>query len=382
MTQLAPPAASASVAAHAAPADASFAARVVAWQRTHGRHHLPWQRTDATGRLDAYRVWVSEVMLQQTQVQTVLGYYERFLQRFPDVQALADAPLDDVLALWSGLGYYARARWLHRTAQVVAADHGGRFPRGAAAIAGLPGIGRSTAAAIAALAQDERAAILDGNVKRVLARVLAFEGDLAVPKVLGGLWTQAEALLPPGADMRPYTQGLMDLGATVCLPRAPLCAACPVATLCRARAAGDPARYPVKSRRLVRRSRSSVWLDLRCKDRVFLVRRAATGIWAGLWSLPEFDSREALLDVVSGWPGREAADAWPAFTHVLTHLDWRLTPVRWRLPDEPAREALDAVAEAWPSGRWCTLGEALALGLPSPLRQRLAVEAQPLLGGG
>lgn len=362
-----------------------FAARIVAWQRTHGRHHLPWQRSDASGSLDAYRVWVSEVMLQQTQVQTVLGYYERFMQRFPDVASLADAPIDDVLAHWSGLGYYARARWLHRTARVLVAEHGGRFPRGADAIAELPGIGRSTAAAIASLAHGERAAILDGNVKRVLARVLAFAGDLATPKALAALWREAEALLPDGPDMRAYTQGLMDLGATVCLPRAPRCDACPVAACCRARAEGDPARYPVKSRRLVRRARSSAWLDLRWQGRVFLVRRAASGIWSGLWSLPEFDRREALLEAAAAWPGHPSAEAWPAFTHVLTHLDWQLVPVRWQLPDATPPDAAGAITAAWPTGAWFTPDEALDLGLPSPLRQRLAADARALqaaVGGG
>ncbi len=351
---------------------AGFAGRVVAWQRTQGRHHLPWQRADAIGALDAYRVWVSEVMLQQTQVQTVLGYYERFMARFPDVQALAAAPLDDVLAHWSGLGYYARARMLHRAAQQVVADHGGRFPRDAAAIARLPGIGRSTAAAIASLAHGERAAIRDGNVKRVLA----FAADLALPKALNALWQEAEALLPAdAADMRAYTQGLMDLGATVCLQRSPHCLICPVRDLCRAAAEGDSARYPVKSRRLVRTARESLWLDLRWKGRIFLVQRPATGIWAGLWSLPEFDTRAAFDAVGATWPGQESpASAWPAFTHVLTHLDWRLVPVRWELAARTSAARVASLTSAWPNGAWYTPDEALALGLPSPLRKRLAAE--------
>src|SRR5436190_18768646 len=193
----------------------SFADRVIAWQRTHGRHTLPWQNTR-----DPYRVWLSEIMLQQTQVATVLGYYERFLQRFPDVHALAAASIDDVFALWSGLGYYSRARNLHRCAQKVVAEHGGRFPPTSAALAELPGIGRSTAAAIAAFCFGERVAILDGNVKRVLTRVLAFDGDLAEARAERELWTEATALLPLH-DIAAYTQGLMDLGATVCAARAP-----------------------------------------------------------------------------------------------------------------------------------------------------------------
>ena len=199
----------------AAPASSELALRVIAWQRQHGRHTLPWQRTR-----DPYRVWLSEIMLQQTQVGTVLGYYDRFLQRFPDVLALAAAPLDEVLALWSGLGYYSRARNLHRCAQAVASEHGGHFPASSVALATLPGIGRSTAAAIAAFCFGERVAILDGNVKRVLTRALGFAGDLAESRQERALWQLADALLPH-EHIEAYTQGLMDLGATVCALRQP-----------------------------------------------------------------------------------------------------------------------------------------------------------------
>src|SRR5690349_16259112 len=187
----------------AAAAGTTLAERVIAWQRTHGRHDLPWQRTR-----DPYRVWLSEIMLQQTQVSTVLAYYERFLARFPDVAALAAAPLDEVLALWSGLGYYSRARNLHRCAQAVMAQHGGRFPASSEVLATLPGIGRSTAAAIAAFCFGERAAILDGNVKRVLTRALGFAGDLSQSGAERELWAKAESLLP-ATGMEAYTQGLM-----------------------------------------------------------------------------------------------------------------------------------------------------------------------------
>ncbi|HEY1392439.1 MAG TPA: A/G-specific adenine glycosylase, partial [Methylibium sp.] len=220
-----------------------FAARLVAWQRIHGRHDLPWQRTR-----EPYRVWLSEIMLQQTQVSTVLAYYPRFLQRFPDVRSLAAASLDEVLAAWAGLGYYSRARNLHRCAQVVLEQHGGEFPRSAAALVELPGIGRSTAAAIAAFCGDERAAILDGNVKRVLSRLLAFGEDLAQARNEKTLWACAEALLPAAAgDMPAYTQGLMDLGATICLARKPACALCPTQGLCAAQREGRPEAYPVKT---------------------------------------------------------------------------------------------------------------------------------------
>ena len=345
----------------------AFAERVVAWQKTHGRHALPWQNTR-----DPYRVWLSEIMLQQTQVATVLGYYERFLARFPDVATLAAASQADVLAAWSGLGYYGRARNLHRCAQWVASEHGGVFPETSAALQALPGIGRSTAAAIAAFCFGERVAILDGNVKRVLARLLAFADDLADAKAERELWAAATALLPE-REVDRYTQGLMDLGATVCLARAPLCLVCPAREVCAAAAAGTQERYPVKSRRLVRKQRDSVWLELRWRDRIWLVERPSRGVWAGLWSLPEFESPAALTEAAAAWPG--TAEALPAFTHVLTHLDWTLRPVRWTLPSRTSERRLGAVVSTWPEGRWFSTAEALALGLPAPLRKRLALAA-------
>ncbi len=345
---------------------AAFAAHVIAWQHSHGRHALPWQ-----GTRDPYRVWLSEIMLQQTQVATVLGYYERFLQRFPDVAALAAAPLDDVLALWSGLGYYSRARNLHRCAKVVAAEHGGRFPADSAALATLPGIGRSTAAAIAAFCFGERAAILDGNVKRVLTRVLGFDGDLAEAQQERALWAHATALLP-AEGIEAYTQGLMDLGATLCLVRAPQCLICPVRADCRAARQGRPQDYPVKTRKLKRGRREHVWLQLRWRGEVWLVQRPPTGVWAGLWSLPEFDSPAAFEHASRAWPGR--VHTLPSFTHVLTHLDWTLHPVRWALPARSAAARVDAITSAWPGGRWFGLDEALALGLPAPLRKLLRAD--------
>ncbi|MGZ5266542.1 MAG: A/G-specific adenine glycosylase [Caldimonas sp.] len=342
---------------------ATFAGRVVDWQREHGRHGLPWQ-----GR-DPYRVWLSEVMLQQTQVTTVLAYFDRFVARFPDVASLAAASLDDVLALWSGLGYYGRARHLHKAAQAIVREHGGRFPRTSAALATLPGIGRSTAAAIAAFAFGERVAILDGNVKRVLSRVLALAGDLAEARAERELWNAATALLPE-RRIEAYTQGLMDLGATVCLARSPLCLICPVRDLCRAAQAGTQERYPVKSRRLVRSRRSNAWLEARWRGRVWLVQRPPRGVWAGLWSLPEFESVEALGRCTAAWPGR--AEALPPFTHVLTHFDWELQPVRWTFPARTAARTVAPLLGAWPTGRWFAIDEALALGLPAPLRKRLA----------
>jgi len=342
----------------------SFAPRLIEWQRRHGRHSLPWQ-----GTRDPYRVWLSEIMLQQTQVATVLAYYARFLERFPDVASLAKASRDEVLALWSGLGYYSRARNLHACAQAVMAQHGGRFPTNSAQLAELPGIGRSTAAAIAAFSFGERVAILDGNVKRVLTRVLGFDGDLAEAAQERALWAHATTLLP-AQGIEPYTQGLMDLGATLCLARAPSCLLCPVRGLCRAAAAGTQANYPVKTRKLKRSSREHVWLWLAWRDQVWLVQRPERGVWAGLWSLPEFDDLATFETDSAAWPGH--AEPLPSFTHVLTHMDWRLHPLRWTLPARTAAARVAGIVAAWPTGRWFTLDEALAAGLPAPLRKLLS----------
>lgn len=348
-----------------------LALRVVAWQRRHGRQGLPWQ-----GTRDPYRVWLSEVMLQQTQVRTVLAYYERFLERFPDVAALAAAPLDEVLALWSGLGYYSRARHLHRCAQTVVERHGGRFPSDSATLVTLPGIGRSTAAAIAAFCFGERRAILDGNVKRVLTRALGFGGDLAIAAQERALWEQAEALVPE-QGVEPYTQGLMDLGAGVCTARQPDCRACPLDPVCVARAEGRPEDYPVKTRRLRRGRREHVLLWLIHRDRLWLTRRPDQGVWAGLWSLPEW-APQALAPITASWPGR--GEHLPAIEHALTHFDWTLQPLRWRLPDETPLARIAEVESQLPPGRWTPIDEAQALGLPAPVR-RLLVSAWPGLHG-
>jgi A/G-specific adenine glycosylase len=344
--------------------DFALAPRVVAWQGRHGRSSLPWQHLR-----DPYRVWLSEIMLQQTQVATVLAYYPRFLERLPDVAALAAAPADEVLSLWSGLGYYNRARNLHRCAQVVMAEHGGRFPSTAQALAELPGIGRSTAAAIAAFCHDERAAILDGNVKRVLTRVLGFGDDLASAASERQLWAHATALLPAaGADMPAYTQGLMDLGATLCVSRRPACPGCPLADLCVARREGQPEAYPVKTRKLKRSRRENWWLWLVHEGAVWLQQRPAQGIWAGLWSLPLLDDEAAVLQAAAalGLAGETALELQPAIDHALTHLDWRLHPRRAVL-----KRPADPGAVLGP-GRWVSADGLTAIGLPAPLRKLLA----------
>ena len=344
---------------------AGIAALVIAWQRRRGRHDLPWQNTR-----DPYRLWLSEVMLQQTQVVTVLDYYPRFLARFPDVRTLAAAPLDDVLALWSGLGYYSRARYLHRCAQVVMGEHDGQFPRRAEALAQLPGIGRSTAAAIAAFAFGERAAILDGNVKRVLTRLLGFDADLAAAANEKALWQHAEALLPE-RDIEHYTQGLMDLGASLCSARAPRCDACPLKGNCVARRNGEPERFPVKTRKLKRGARHNAMLWLTdAQQRVWLAQRESKGVWAGLWTLPLFDSNNALCELVADWPGR--GEALAPIDHALTHFDWRLEPMRHVLPARTSASRRGQIEASLGQGRWFTPAEALALGLPAPIRKLLA----------
>jgi A/G-specific adenine glycosylase len=338
-----------------------LAARVMAWQRSHGRHGLPWQ-----GTRDPYRVWLSEVMLQQTQVSTVIEYYGRFLQRFPTVEALAAASLDDVLALWSGLGYYSRARNLHRCAQRVVLEHGGVFPGTSDALATLPGIGRSTAAAIAAFCFGERVAILDGNVKRVLSRVTAFEGDLARAPEVQRLWSAATELLPEhGMDV--YTQGLMDLGATVCAARRPACGRCPLAGDCQAHALGTPERFPIKSHRRDRGERMNSWLWVQQRHEMLLTRRPAPGVWAGLWSLPEYPSITALDELTRHWPGR---GQWLApIRHALTHFEWTLHTLAWELP---ADSPVPPVLQALDPGCWVSADRARSMGLPAPLKKLLA----------
>jgi len=332
-----------------------FAPTLVAWQRQHGRHALPWQQTR-----DPYRVWLSEIMLQQTQVTTVLGYYQRFLERFPSVRELAGASLDEVLALWAGLGYYSRARNLHRCAQAVCERHGGEFPRSAALLEELPGIGRSTAAAVASFCFDERVAILDGNVKRVLSRVLAFEGDLAQARQEKQLWLHAQSLLPAKpSDMPAYTQGLMDLGASLCSTRSPQCLLCPLSDLCAAKRQGEPQRFPIKTRKLKRSRRENWWLWLEQGGRIWLQQRPATGIWASMWELPMFDDEAALNAQAARLGG--SPEVLPVIEHALTHLDWVLHPRRLSL-DRVDEQALSA-------GRWVAREQLADYALPAPLKK-------------
>lgn len=339
----------------------AFAKQVVTWQLQNGRHGLPWQASK-----DPYRVWLSEIMLQQTQVVTVIPYFDRFVARFPDVENLAHSTLDAVLGLWSGLGYYSRARNLHRCAQQVVAQHNGVFPRDAAVLAELPGIGRSTAAAIASLCFGERVAILDANVKRVLTRATGFDGDLAMVNNVNRLWEIAASHLPVGtsatAAMPSYTQGMMDLGATVCLPKKPDCVRCPLRAGCVALSREDQQRYPVRSRKL-KRSSDSIWMLLAQSPNgaVWLSRRPTPGVWAGLFCLPLFASEDDLRNAV-----RSSSDLQlhplPVVKHVLTHKDLHLHT--WHV-------AASDVQHSWGDGEWIAAQAWPQLGLPAPIRKLL-----------
>ena len=337
-----------------------FSGRIVRWQKTSGRHDLPWQATR-----DPYRVWLSEIMLQQTQVSTVMAYYEAFLIRFPDVKKLALADLDDVLSMWSGLGYYSRARNLHRCAQQVLRQHGGEFPRSAQELQELPGIGRSTAAAIAAFCHSERVAILDGDVRRVLARVLGFDADLALASNERALWDLAQGLLPQAdlaQSMPRYTQGLMDLGSRLCSRTRPTCTDCPVQELCVAHAEGETHKYPVRTRKLKRTS-ESLWLLWAHDEQgaAWLLRRPQRGVWASLHCLPVFDSEASLLAALPQRL-RGKGSALPVVRHVLTHKDLFLHPLRVALPK---RAALALEGSWFGPEHWPTLG------LPAPIRTLL-----------
>ncbi|MCS7100429.1 MAG: A/G-specific adenine glycosylase [Burkholderiaceae bacterium] len=341
----------------------SFAGRVVAWQRAHGRHDLPWQ-----GTRDPYRVWVAEIMLQQTQVATALDYYARFLARFPDVRALAAAPVGEVLRLWAGLGYYARARNLHACARVVVERHGGAFPRSAAALQQLPGIGRSTAAAIAAFCFDERAAILDGNVRRVLARHFGIAGDMATAAVQRRLWQLAESLLPRAADMPAYTQGLMDLGATVCVRAAPRCEVCPLASTCYARRRGRAALLPTPRARRAVAHRRTHWLLAVCRGAILLVRQPLRGLWGGLLAPPQFPSAAAARAAAQALGDASALQRLPALRHAFTHFTLLATPHLVHLARRPRRAAA-------PHEQWLPLHEVADAALPAPVKTLLRTVA-------
>ncbi|MGL1832006.1 A/G-specific adenine glycosylase [Rhodocyclaceae bacterium SMB388] len=365
-----------------------FARSLIHWHAEHGRHDLPWQNTS-----DPYRIWLSEIMLQQTQVDTVIPYYRRFLARFPDLAALADAPGDDVLALWSGLGYYARARNLHRAAQAVLTDYGGRFPDDVEAIASLPGIGRSTAAAIATFAFGQRHAILDGNVKRVLCRIFGVDGYPGEKKVEDRLWALAESLLPERADATGiYIQAQMDLGATLCTRARPACMRCPLAQECIAARDGRVAELPTPRPRKAtpqRESRVALVLangppsgDGAVPDvLVLLERRPPSGIWGGLLSLPELPDSASGPGQVAHWlashlgvAGDDGTELAPV-RHAFTHFQLTLRPLRFDIDQNPHkanRVGEDRLV-------WLRLDELDRAGLPAPIRRMLESLRTPTL---
>lgn len=368
----------------AVPAD--FGMRVVAWQRQHGRHDLPWQNTR-----DPYRIWLSEIMLQQTQVAAVIEYFRRFVSALPTVAALAAAPADEVMALWAGLGYYSRARNLHRCAKAVVEDHGGVFPTDPAVLVTLPGIGRSTAAAIAAFSAGVRSPILDGNVKRVFARVFGIHGYPGERAVETRMWALADQALPPAGpnqaeDMVAYTQGLMDLGATICSRGKPACLgdadSCPLAVDCVARRDGLTALLPTPRPRAAIPERSTVMLIVRHGRDVLVNLRPDSGIWGGLWSLPEiavdslpFDAEaaeDAALETARQFGQPVRAHLAGELTHVFTHFRLLIRAVRVDL-DAATRPANGDMGQA---RRWLSLDDLDALGTPAPVRRLLEDQAR------
>lgn len=331
-----------------------FSTRLIAWQRQHGRHDLPWQQTR-----DAYRIWLSEIMLQQTQVTAVIPYYQRFLARFPTLQVLAAAPQEAVLESWAGLGYYARARNLHRCAQQVVAEHGGRFPDDPALLVTLAGIGRSTAAAIAAFSAGRRAAILDGNVKRVLCRQFGVEGFPGTGANEKRLWELAEALLPD-TGIEAYTQGLMDLGATVCTRGKPACAACPLAESCVAKREGRQHELPTARPKKAIPERHTTFLLLSDGAGVLLARRPPSGIWGGLLVPPEGDP--AALAANLGLALDEGEEL-PGLTHTFTHFRLHIEPRLFRVARPPLLDG-----GAW---HWLRLEDVEQAALPTPVARLL-----------
>ena len=341
---------------------------LVAWHADSGRHDLPWQK-DRT----PYRVWISEIMLQQTQVSTVIPYFERFMHRFPDVTALADAPIDEVLHLWTGLGYYARARNLHAAAKRIRDEFGGRFPRDFEAVTSLPGIGRSTAGAILSLALDQRHAILDGNVKRVLARVFGIEGSPAERRVEQQLWQLAEACTPSQGSAI-YTQAIMDLGATVCTRRRPICALCPLAPGCVARHTGRQHEIPApkarKPRSLRRVERCWLLLAENSDGAVFLERRPERGIWGGLWCPPEFKSESACFAYARNHfhlQRDQVPERLGSVAHAFTHFDLEIFPVRVKGCVPTA--VMESQQSLWYNARHPE--GAARVGLPAPIKELL-----------
>jgi len=341
------------------PENSPFSQRLLAWFEQYGRKDLPWQENPT-----AYRVWVSEIMLQQTQVNTVIPYYQRFMQAFPNVHSLATASLDQVLQLWTGLGYYARARNLHRSAQHIVQDFAGMLPQDLEALQNLPGIGRSTAGAILSLAYGQRQAILDGNVKRVLCRYQAIEGWPGKTEISKRLWTLAETLTPHN-QVAEYTQAIMDLGATLCTRSRPTCALCPQQDFCQAHQAQQETHYPTPRPRKTLPEKHTYMLMLQNTNaEIFLQRRAENGIWGGLWSFPECDKESDIYPWCWEQLNLRVQDyqLWHSFRHTFSHYHLDIIPVHIQLPLGVQE------AETSPSTRcWFNLQQNIPNGLPAPV---------------
>jgi len=333
-----------------------FAEKLIAWQQAHGRHDLPWQHTR-----DPYAVWVSEIMLQQTQVSAVIGYYDRFMQRFPTIASLAEAEQDEVMRYWSGLGYYSRARNLHHAAQTIMREHSGIFPTNFEVIQTLKGIGRSTAAAISVFAFNQRQTILDGNVKRVLARLYAIDGWPGLPDVEKRLWQLAETLLP-AQGLPAYVQGLMDFGATLCTRSKPRCADCPMQSQCLAYQQQKVAQLPAPKPRKALPEKQVTMLMILDAGEILLERRPNQGIWGGLWSLPEISPSQIAVPYAQDTWGMETEplEVLPVLWHTFTHFKLEITPQPLQLIGR--RPLLP------PHMQWLSLSDAIAAALPTPVR--------------
>ncbi|WP_106475852.1 A/G-specific adenine glycosylase [Phytohalomonas tamaricis] len=349
-----------------------FQSRTLEWFDQYGRTHLPWQQQKSP-----YRVWVSEIMLQQTQVATVIDYYQRFMARFPDVQALAAASQDEVLHLWTGLGYYARARNLHKAARQVVDEFNGEFPtHSVEALSSLPGIGRSTAGAIISISTGQRAAILDGNVKRVLTRLHAVEGWPGKPQVERTLWDLAERYTPD-SRVADYTQAMMDLGATLCTRRRPSCLLCPFADVCVAHARGEEHGFPQGKPKKTLPVRAAYMLLLHDEaGAVWLEQRPSTGLWGGLWGFPEFNDLEALQLWIDRYAPQAVLDKpWGGFTHTFSHFRLDITPCPARLG-----RAFDQVTET--GQLWYNPKQPVNIGLAAPVKALLEKLLQSIYSQG
>ncbi len=340
-----------------------FARSILKWQQTHGRHDLPWQN----GR-DPYRIWISEVMLQQTQVNAVIGYFERFMHRFPNVATLASANIDEVMPYWAGLGYYARARNIHKSACIIAENFDGQFPRQYESVLALPGVGRSTASAICAFAYGAPMPILDGNVKRVFARFFGMAGDIRSTTIEMAMWQIAEREVPI-KNIEAYIQGQMDIGATVCTPKAPKCTICPLQNDCIAHLEKRTQQLPERIPKKTRPHRQIQMLVLRSANEIFIERRPPTGIWGGLWSLPEAAIDKdviAMADSLFALPPvkGQAPTPLPPVEHGFTHYTLTISPVQLMV-DRRHR----SVAEA--GQRWISLDEIDGEALPAPVKRIL-----------